>query len=190
MTFKTRSGRKPGVSSTARTGTSFFPPPHPYPGARYKGEGGASSATWRPDDAPHDIEFARGGSCDYLATGIATRGDYGLYRWNMGPEPGGPAPHFHRTISESFLVLSGTVRIFDGSRWISAHAGDFCFVPEGGRHGFRNESGKPASMLILFSPGAPRENYFEGLADIGWSQRRLPDREMTEFYVAHDTYWV
>ena len=28
-------------------------------------------------------------------------------------------------------------------------------------HGFRNESGEPASMLILFTPGAPREDYFE-----------------------------
>jgi hypothetical protein len=32
--------------------------------------------------------------------------------------------------------------------------------------------------------------YFEGLADIGWSRRRLPDREMGEFYAADDTYWV
>jgi mannose-6-phosphate isomerase-like protein (cupin superfamily) len=169
---------------------SFFPPPRPYPAARYTGESGNSGATWRPDDTPHDIMFAGSGSCDYLATGTATRGDYGLYRWNMGPELSGPAPHFHRTVSESFFVLSGTVAIFDGSRWISAHPGDFCFVPEGGRHGFRNESGEPASMLILFSPGAPREQYFEGLADIGWSQRRPPDREMAEFYAAHDTYWV
>lgn len=169
---------------------SFFLPPHPYPAARYAGESGESSAAWHLDGAPHDIEFARGGSCDYLVTGKTTRGDYGLYRWNMGPEPGGPDPHFHRTISESFFVISGTVRIFDGSRWISAHPGDFCFVPEGGRHGFRNESGEPASMLILFSPGAPREKYFEGLADIGWSGRRPPDHEMAEFYAVHDTYWV
>jgi hypothetical protein len=45
-------------------------------------------------------------------------------------------------------------------------------------------------MLILFSPGAPREKYFEGLADIGWSRRRPPDGEMAEFYATHDTYWV
>ncbi len=168
---------------------SFFPPPHPYPSARYAGEDGENSATWRPNGAPPDITFAKGGTCDYLATGSATRRDYGLYRWNMGPEPGGPDPHFHRTISESFFVLSGTVLIFDGSRWISANPGDFCFVPEGGLHGFRNESGEPASMLILFSPGAPREKYFEGLAEIGWSRHRPPDGEMAEFYAAHDTYW-
>jgi quercetin dioxygenase-like cupin family protein len=53
------------------------------------------------------------------------------------------------------------VRLYDGARWLDAVVGDFLFVPEGGVHGFRNESGEPASMLLLFTPGAPREDYFE-----------------------------
>jgi hypothetical protein len=32
------------------------------------------------------------------------------------------------------------------------HAGDFPYVPEGGVHAFRNESGEPASMLLLLPP--------------------------------------
>ncbi len=74
---------------------------------------------------------------------------------------GGPDPHFHRSISESFYVLSGTISLFDGSSWVDGTPGDFLYVPQGGVHGFRNESGEPASMLILFTPGAPREDYFE-----------------------------
>jgi mannose-6-phosphate isomerase-like protein (cupin superfamily) len=85
----------------------------------------------------------------------------------MGLTPSGPDPHFHKTISESFYVLSGTVRLYDGTQWIDATPGDFLFVPEGGIHAFRNESGEPATMLILFAPGAPREDYFETLADAG-----------------------
>jgi mannose-6-phosphate isomerase-like protein (cupin superfamily) len=54
------------------------------------------------------------GDAHYLATGEQTGGKYGLYRWNMGPEPSGPAAHFHRTITESFFVLDGTVRVYDG----------------------------------------------------------------------------
>ena len=61
-------------------------------------------------------------------------------------------------------MLSGVVRLYDGTDWVESHPGDFAYVPEGGLHGFRNESGAPASMLILFAPGAPREAYFEGLA--------------------------
>jgi hypothetical protein len=61
-------------------------------------------------------------------------------------------------------------------------------VPEGGLHGFRNESGEPASMLILFSPGAPREEYFETTARFA-TGLVLSDEEKAAFYVRHDTYW-
>ena len=107
----------------------------------------------------------------------------------MAGDPSGPGPHFHRTISESFYVLEGSVRLYDGSRWIDAAPGDFLFVPEGGVHGFRNESGEPATILILFSPGAPREDYFETLARIAGGLV-LTDEEKAEFYLRHDNVWV
>jgi mannose-6-phosphate isomerase-like protein (cupin superfamily) len=122
----------------------------------------------------------------YLATGQTTDGQFGLYRWEMGPSPSGPAPHFHRSISESFFVLSGTVRIFDGNDWIDTGPGDFVHVPEGGVHGFRNESGEPASMLLHFAPGAPREDYFERITELG----AMSDEERVEFFLRHDTFWV
>jgi mannose-6-phosphate isomerase-like protein (cupin superfamily) len=130
---------------------SFSPPPPPHPPPSHP----------RKTRADHDL-VGNTGSVDYLATGASTNGDYGLYRWNMGPEPSGPDAHFHKSLSESFFVLSGTIRLFDGSTWIDGRPGDYLYVPEGGLHGFRNESGEPASMLILFAPGAPREAYFEG----------------------------
>ena len=105
-----------------------------------------------------------GSSVHYLATGQSTGGDFGLYRWNMGPDPSGPSPHFHRTMTESFFVLNGLVTIFDGREWVKCGAGDYVHVPAGGLHGFRNEDGA-AEMLLHFAPGAPREAYFEGLAD-------------------------
>jgi mannose-6-phosphate isomerase-like protein (cupin superfamily) len=104
----------------------------------------------------------------------------------MSARPSGPDPHFHRTISESFFVLSGTVRLYDGQRWVDATAGDFLHVPAGGVHAFRNESDAPASMLILFAPGAPREPYFEQVATVS----RLSPEEQTQFYLHHDTYWL
>ena len=107
----------------------------------------------------------------------------------MGPGRTGPDPHFHKTVSESFYVLSGQIRLHDGSRWVDAVAGDFLYVPEGGIHGFRNSSGEPASMLILFAPGAPREDYFETLADAA-RREAMDEQARTEFYLRHDTYWV
>jgi len=157
-----------------------------YPDPRYRGETGETSAAWRPATQAPELTM-RTGTASYLATGATNNGQFGLYRWDMSGPPTGPDPHFHRSISESFFVLSGAVRLYDGRRWIDATAGDFLFVPEGGVHGFRNESGEPASMLILFAPGAPREGYFEGLAaGIG----QLSEAEQAEFYLRHDTYWV
>jgi hypothetical protein len=48
----------------------------------------------------------------------------------------------------------------------------------------------PASMLILFAPGAPRERYFDGLAEIIASGRQLSEAEWTRFYAENDQYMV
>lgn len=90
--------------------------------------------------------------------------------------------------TESFFVLSGTVRLYD-ERWIDGVPGDYLYVPEGGIHAFRNESGEPASLLLMFAPGAPREDYFETLARLA-EGLVLNDEERTEFYLRHDTYWL
>lgn len=163
--------------------------PRAYPPDRYLGEGGEVTATRRPADHEPELRHGDGGAAHYLATGDDTHGAFGLYRWEMGPEPAGPAPHFHRSISESFYVLTGTIRIYDGTRWVDCAPGDFVHVPEGGIHGFRNESGARASMLLHFAPGGPREEYFEVLADA--ARREAMEREgRAEFMFRHDTYWV
>ncbi|MGC9665083.1 cupin domain-containing protein [Planosporangium sp. 12N6] len=157
-----------------------------YPPPRYLGAEGAISATYRPVEQEPELTYPNGNTAHYLATGASTNGQFGLYRWEMGPEPSGPDPHFHRSISESFFILSGTVRIYDGTRWIDTRPGDFVHVPEGGVHAFRNESGEPASMLLHFAPGAPREGYFEGLVDLAGKS----EEERAEFMLRHDTFWL
>jgi mannose-6-phosphate isomerase-like protein (cupin superfamily) len=157
-----------------------------YPEPRYFGDAGEISAALRPAGHEPDLVYASGGSADYLATGASTHGMFGLYRWNMPAKPSGPDPHFHRTLSESFFVLAGTVRLFDGAKWTDAEPGDFLYVPEGGIHAFRNESGEPASMLILFAPGAPREGYFEGIRELA----RMNEQEKQAFYLEHDNHWL
>ncbi len=90
---------------------SFPDPLHrPYPADVYHGDGGEASAWLRRDDTDPEITYRAGGSCEYLATGDATGGHYGLYRWTFGDEESGPDPHFHRAITESFYVLEGSVR--------------------------------------------------------------------------------
>ena len=157
-----------------------------YPEPRYHGESGEISAAHRPGDQGPDLTYPSGNKVHCLATGALTHGLFGLYRWEMGPAASGPGPHFHRSIAESFYILTGTIRIYDGVRWIDTRPGDFVHVPEGGIHGFRNESGEAASMLLHFAPGAPREGYFEGLLGLDG----MDDQERAEFYLRHDNVWL
>ncbi|MGP3954180.1 cupin domain-containing protein [Streptomyces sp. 7N604] len=157
-----------------------------YPEPRYLGEDGQITATYRPADSPSDAITDNGDSLRYLATRTSTSGEFGFYRLDLGPGPYGAGPHFHRTVSESFFILSGTMRLFDGKQWIDATSGDFLHVPVGGVHGFRNESGDLASMLVLFAPGADREAYFEGLPELG----ALSEEEQRKFHIRHDSHLV
>lgn len=167
-----------------------------YPDPRYLGETGKINALFRPASTPADFvsppvattgaNVAQGTAYHYLSTTDSTDGEYGLYKVDMGPEFAGPSTHFHRSMSESFFILSGTMRLYDGRRWIDATAGDYLYVPVGGLHAFRNESGRPASMLMLFAPGAPREEYFEHVAELAGRS----DEERAEFFLRHDSFFV
>lgn len=164
-----------GAFGTA--GGTAYPPPV------YQGDGDAS-AVYRPAGTPPEL-VTPNTRVDYLATGASTGGLFGLYRYTM-TGPGGPRPHFHRSLTESFYVLTGRVAIYDGSTWQDTGPGDWVHVPIGGVHGFRNESGEPASMLLHFSPGAPREEYFENVR----SAADLPEDERLAFYLRHDNHWL
>jgi quercetin dioxygenase-like cupin family protein len=156
----------------------------------YQGQTGELNADYLPAGKSESIAFRSGVVANFIATGAGTDGDLGLFQWNMPPQAGGPSAHFHRRFSESFYVLSGTVRLYNGTRWVSAAAGDFLHVPRGGVHAFRNDSDAAASMLILFAPGAPRERYFTELAELAASGRTMSEAERVEFLARHDQYQV
>lgn len=172
------------------TGLDVVLPPRPYPAAIYTGSTGEVTATIRRADTPPEVDYPSGNSCEYLASGQDTGGHFGLLKWNFGGSAGQSEPHLHRTFSESFLLLSGSVQFFDGTSWSDAAPGDFVHVPAGGIHGYQNVSGAPASMLVLFTPGAPREAYFESLRDMAEGSLALSDAEKAAFFVAHDNIFI
>ncbi|MFI1810200.1 cupin domain-containing protein [Streptomyces sp. NPDC020422] len=157
-----------------------------YPEVRYRGEQGEISAAYRSADTAPELVSPNGTRTHYLATTASTGGEFGLYRIDMTARAGGPSTHFHRTISETFFVLDGTVRIFDGARWVDARKGDSVYVPTGGLHAFRNDSDDVASMLLLFAPGAPREEYFEKVSTVAG----MTEEERADFFLKHDTFWT
>lgn len=157
-----------------------------YPEPRYLGEKGEVNAVFRSADQEPELVGTGGNRTHYLATHASTGGEFGLYKVDLGPKSPGPSTHFHKSISESFFILSGHVQLYDGDRWVTAGAGDFLYVPVGGLHAFKNDSDDPASMIMLFSPGAPREEYFEKVAEMA----QKGGEEFGEFLVKHDSFFV
>lgn len=158
--------------------------PGSYPAVRHSGEGEVS-ATVRTADTPPDFVSAGGADFHYLSTQLTTDGLFGLYQNRLGPAPGGTSTHFHRTMSEAFYVLSGSIHAFDGERWFDLQRGDYLYVPPGGVHSFGNISGAPAEFLMLFAPGAPREGYFEGIDGLA----SMTDEERKAFFLDHDSFF-
>jgi quercetin dioxygenase-like cupin family protein len=150
---------------------------------------GEISAVYRPLAKVPDL-VGPTASMTFVAPGSLTHRQFGIFRRDMKPHAGGPDAHFHRTFSESFYVLEGTVRFYDGRDWVEAKAGDFLYVPKNGIHAFNADSDKPASMLILFAPGKARERYFMETEEIRKSGRELTDEQWTELYARHDQYMV
>jgi quercetin dioxygenase-like cupin family protein len=155
----------------------------------FERSGGEISAEYRPLARVPEL-VGPTASMTFVAPGSLTRRQFGLFRRDMKPHAGGPDAHIHRTFSESFYVLEGVVRFYDGRDWVEAKAGDFLYVPKGGIHAFSADSDQPASMLILFTPGKARERYFRETEEIRSSGRQLTDEQWTELYARHDQYMV
>ena len=121
----------------------------------YSKDVGEISARYRPGGEVPSVTYPSGTHVVFTAPGSATNGQYGLFEWNMTGTPGGADPHFHKTFSESFYVMEGTVRLFNGETWIDATKGDFLYVPQGGIHAFSNESGVPPGCSSCSRPDRP-----------------------------------
>lgn len=127
----------------------------------------------------------RAGHTRFLATGSDTQGDYGLFEFTLQPGEPGPAPHLHRTFSESFHLLEGRLEVLANQRWITAAAGDVIYVPRSSPHAYRAVE-VAARFLVLFTPGIAREAYFEGLVELHAGGKTPTVEQIDEFALRHD----
>jgi quercetin dioxygenase-like cupin family protein len=124
----------------------------------------------------------------FKAIGAETDDRLGLFEHRMAPGAPGASPHVHREQLECFYVLDGTVELFlDGKRF-EAPAGSYVQVPENVGHGFRNPFESEATMLIMFSPGKTREEYFRRLAALYDGTRSATERELIELMADFDQF--
>ena len=96
----------------------------------------------------------------FLATGEDTNGKYALWE-AIVPPGGGPPPHVHSREEESFYIMEGEITFQIGDERIVATAGMFANMPVGTSHSFKNESNRPAKMLISVAPAGLEQMFFE-----------------------------
>jgi len=96
----------------------------------------------------------------FLAVGKDTNGRYALWE-ALVPPGGGPPPHVHSREEEGFFVLEGEITFTVNGERVVARAGTFANMPAGTPHSFRNESDRPARMLISVAPAGLEQMSFE-----------------------------
>lgn len=96
----------------------------------------------------------------FLATGEETNGRYAMWE-AIVPPGGGPPPHVHSREEEGFYILEGEITFTINGEKIVAKAGMFANMPVGMPHSFKNESKKPAKMLISVAPAGLEQMFFE-----------------------------
>lgn len=99
-----------------------------------------------------------------LITLLADSGDTGgaltSNRATLRQGSDGAPPHYHTRTSELFFVLGGSLRVLLGERVLVLEEGDFLVVPPRVAHAFAPAPGAETDVLIVFSPGVARFDYY------------------------------
>jgi quercetin dioxygenase-like cupin family protein len=113
----------------------------------------------------------------FLATGEETDGRYALLEATVTPG-GGPPPHVHSREQEGFYILEGEIAFQIGDERTVASAGMFANMPVGCPHSFKNETSKPARMLVSIAPAGLEKMFFEvgQVVAPGTTSAALPSR--------------
>jgi quercetin dioxygenase-like cupin family protein len=96
----------------------------------------------------------------FLATGEDTAGMYAMWE-AIVPPGGGPPPHVHSREEEGFYILEGEITFQINEERLVATAGMFANMPVGTPHSFKNESNRPARMLVSVAPAGLERMFFE-----------------------------
>jgi quercetin dioxygenase-like cupin family protein len=96
-----------------------------------------------------------------LATGKQTNNAFATIDM-MVPPGGGPGPHAHPDIQETFYVVDGEVEVKSEAGTYIAKKGSYVVIPKGGIvHAFKNKADKMAHLLCTVVPSGLEEMFME-----------------------------
>ncbi|WP_191245215.1 cupin domain-containing protein [Amycolatopsis deserti] len=105
-------------------------------------------------------------------------------------EPGatGAPPHFHTKATEVFFVLSGRLTVLFDDEVVTLGEGDFLTVPPRVPHAFAPAPGSAADVLVTFTPGMDRFDYYRLLDRV--NRGEADPREIRESQERYDNHYV
>lgn len=96
-----------------------------------------------------------------IISGKQTGGEYAVIDM-LVPPGGGPGPHSHANIHESFYVVEGEIEFKTEAGKYTAKKGSFVNIPKGGEvHCFKNTSNSMAHLLCTVIPAGLDEFFLE-----------------------------
>lgn len=95
-----------------------------------------------------------------LADSYDTNGALTSNRATLRQGVDGAPPHFHTRASEMLFVLSGSLRVLAGVELLLLNAGDTFIAPPGLTHAFAPAPDSDADVLVVFTPGMDRFDYY------------------------------
>lgn len=96
-----------------------------------------------------------------IISGKQTDGAYAVIDM-LVPPGGGPGPHAHPDIQESFYVVEGEIEFKTEQGKHIAQKGTFVDIPKGGAvHGFKNISNETAHLLCTVTPAGLDDFFLE-----------------------------
>ncbi len=140
---------------------------------------------------PEEGELLRFGDSSVLLrlTSKDTNGRFGIYEINLKAGTVGAKLHYHRFMSETFIVTEGTVTIRNGHKEYEAHPGTIVYVPPFSPHGFRNNQDTNARVTLIFNPAESREGFFRGLHQV-LNAEQIDSELFLKLYNKYDSYPV
>ncbi len=105
-----------------------------------------------------------GDSYRIVVSGDATNNDYAVIDM-LVPPGGGPGPHAHKNIHETFYVIEGEIELTTEDGVTIAKEGSFVTIPKGGIiHGFKNKTNGVAHLWCMVVP-AGLDKFFEEIGE-------------------------
>ena len=80
---------------------------------------------------------------------------------SLSPVGSGPPRHVHEKEDETFVILSGTCKIWIDGEETLAGPGQSVFIPRGTSHTFKVVGTEPSRHLVILTPGGFEEFFVE-----------------------------